>query len=190
MPLSGPQIAAEIQAAGGSWSGLSFPSIAQAIGSAVQQWSMSPASLALSGTTSGSPGAGVVTGKLTLNSAPSRVYDGLLSAGVAGLIASDLAAFVSIGLAKTVTSAGYYTGSSVGVALGSDVSAVSISDPVTLTMLLNAYLKPGLTAPMLASGLGLGISSLFRTMTGSGGVAGTPLSGPPAVGSSPLSKVI
>jgi hypothetical protein len=196
MPITPSVITSAIMTAGAAdLKGPNFPRVATAVGNVVASWSQVPINLALSGTTTGQAGAGVVTGKITVSPAVSVMTAAFASAGLKGPTAPLLAKAISIGIATAFSSVGAYTGSSVGVAVGSDVSKITVANSVSLIPVLSLALAAALqgvgpNVGTLSIGLGNGITAQLLTGTGVGVVAGTPAPTPaPSVGTSPLSKV-
>lgn len=199
MPVIPQQIAASIQGASAFVGGPTWIPFTVGVGQAVSIWATSnPANLSLVGVTTGSAGAGVVTGQLTVPPNPGIVIGALTSAGVAGITASQIGTAVAIGVATSMTATASYTGPSVGVSAGTDVSSVAVSNPATLSALLLSSLSgvfggPGVTLPQVAQGLGQGLALMISfglTTPGTGIVAPTGPVGPPSAGTSPQSVVV
>lgn len=194
MALTSATISSAILSAGADLAGPTFPLLCNAIGTAVFTWSVSPTNLGLSGTTSGTIGAGVVTGKITLAPNIAALQTALTGQSIVGVTAPRLAKAVAIGISTSFSSSAQYTGSSVGVAIGSDTSFVAVSNPVTLIPIMISSMTSsfggiGLAGGSVATALSNGIATLLQGAQGFGAVVGTPTAAASAVGTSPLSKV-
>lgn len=194
MALSPSTISASILSAGSEFTGLTFPSLCNAIGNAVFSWVSIPSNYSLSGVTTGVMGAGVVSGKIILVPNIGLIQTAFSGQNILGITAPFLAKAVAIGLSTSFSAYGQYVGPSVGVSLGSDSSSVSISNPSTLlplmiSSMLGSFGGVGPSASNVAAGLSTGIALLLQTAQGVGTVAGTPTSPASSVGSSPISKV-
>jgi len=194
MALSPSTISSAILSAGTDITGLTFPSLCNAIGNAIYSWASVPSNYAMTGVTAGVVGAGTVTGKLIVSPNVGIVQAGLSGKEVLGVTAPSLAKAVAIGIASVFSSSGQYTGASAGVAVGTDVSFVLISNSATLVPLMilsmfGSFGGTGASTGSVAGGLSNGIAQLLQTAQGIGIVAGTPTGSASAAGSSPISKV-
>lgn len=189
--MNGRDVYLAVVAAGPDLRGPSWPLLAAVVGDAVATWISDPLSFQLVGVTSGTAGAGVVSGTLYVVPNPLPVTLALSSAGVLGLDAPSVGSAIGIGVATAVSTSAAYVGASAGVGAGTDVSAVSRASGATLTAYLAASAQAsglsGAVLPLLFSGLGPGIAALLSTASGTGVVTGPP-SPSAAVGSS-LSQV-
>lgn len=170
--------------------GPGFSNLAWAISEAVDDWILLPTNLALAGVATGTVGVGYIPASTTKFIVPPTIplmTGALAGAGITGPIQSSIATVVTLAVSSVFTIHGGYQGISPTVAVGADVSKVVISNPATLTALLLAKMAEnqisGPAAPMLAKGLGDGISLLLLQGFGWGKVVGTP--GPsPSTGAS------
>lgn len=171
---------ASARASGGfPFLGVNFDRLAWAIAYGVVSWL--PTGTQLKGVSVGTAGVGAINipvSKLFLSPNPPLVIAGLASAGMVGPLSVSLGTVVSQGLAQSVTVSGQYAGVVAGVGLGGDVSKMVFTNGPALVALLEGYmasmLGPGPAGPQMAAGLGIGIASLFMTITGTGNVIGPP----------------
>lgn len=175
--------------------GVAFDSLARAIAEGVATWILNPSNVAMEGISTGMVGSGTIQAqgsKLVLLPGIPLMTNGLSSAGIIGPLAPSLSTIVTLAICHAVTNFGGYSGVCSTVGVGTDVSKVVVANPGTLitdlkkSMLINKI--TGAASNQMATGLGLGISSLVGTITGSGKVVG--LSGSnPSTGVS-FSKVV
>lgn len=169
--------------------GISYDLLAQGVSSALIAWGVGqPQNLALTGLATGVSGAGTIfmlASKIVLPVNVGVVQAGLTGAGMAGPLAGSLAVAMATGLSQAFTSFGQYQGVSAGVAMGTDISKVTVANTATLvgilTSTLAAVLGAGPALPMMATGLGVGITGLLLLATGSAAVTGVPTVPPAAV---------
>lgn len=154
-----------------------IPRIAAAIGAALPAWLPSPTNVTIQGTTTGTAGAGIVTGKLTVFNGAAAVVAALQQVGISGPSMQGFGTVIGSGVASSLNSTLQYSGTSPGVGSGNDVSKVVTANSATLISLLISNLQgqsvSGVEAPRLAQGLGIGIANLLQTGTGIGMVTGT-----------------
>lgn len=187
MALTIPLIANALGSAGPpEVNGSSLPSVALSIANAVYAWITVPSNVVLMGVTSGTSGAGTVTGSLAVPPDPSLVSGGMRASGVVGTSVDRVAKMVAVGLSTALASA-QYTGPSIGVGAGVDTSSVVTANPTTLAAQLSLQFA-GNSGSLVGSGLAAGISALLLASTGTGVVAGA-TTGSPSVGTSPSSFV-
>ena len=191
MALTAPAITAALEAsrAAGVFPllGSTFSQISLAVGVALQGWAIgNPANLALTGSTTGAAGPGVIlppTTRIIVPPNPAPVSAGLASTGVVGPTSTSVATAIASGLSSVFTASAQYSGVSPAVGSGADVSRITVANVATLTPLMvsafEGIVGPGPTSPQLASGLSLGITNLLLLGTGTGVV--TPAPGPPPV---------
>lgn len=178
MALTAPVITSALIADGPpTHQGLSFPQVATGIGTAISLW-VSQGNVALVGAAVGTLGAGAVAGTVILAPSVDIVLAAFTGVGLVGPTAPGLARVLATGLATAVTASGTYVGASPTVGVGTDVSAVApgSATAATLLPLLNANL-PGLSGPLVSTGIAAGVSALFLTIItkpGTGVVAGPP----------------
>lgn len=158
--------------------------LAGAVGGALPKWFRLPSGVFLTGVVTGVVGGGVVSGKIFLPPSPLPLPATFLGVGFAGPEAMRIATGIGLGVSTAINSAGNYAGVATG-AIGSDTSKVVFADPVSLTGIISAELAAlgflGPSAPLLASGIANGISTMLLKGTGTGVATGTP--GPsPGVG--------
>lgn len=178
--------------------GISYDLLAQGIAAALSSWGVSqPQNLALTGVATGVSGAGTIVmlaSKIVLPVNVGVVQAGLTGAGMVGPLSGSLAAAVAVGLSQAFTMAGQYQGVSAGVAVGTDVSKVVVANTATLIGILNSTLAaicgPGPALPMMATGLGTGISGLLLLATGTAAVTGIPTVPPVAITGATISVVM
>jgi hypothetical protein len=180
-----------------AFAGVAYERLAQGLASALFSWGINqPQNLALTGLVTGTTGAGTILpfgSKITLVANPAAVQAGLTGAGMAGPLAGSLAVVVASGLAQAFTSSGQYQGVSATVAVGTDVSKVTVANTASLVGILNSTLAAtcgsGPALPMMASGLGVGITNLLLLATGTAAVTGVPTV-PPAVATGATTAVV
>ncbi len=179
MPLTGPDITAAIIAAGAAPfpGSQNLPKIAQAVGTSIPAWLSTPSSVVSLGVTAGLAGGGTAAGKLSFIPG-GQIPVALQSAGLLGPTAQGVGSAVETGLATVLNTSAQYLGVSTGVAQGTDTTKVSISNGATLLPILLSNLQAsginGQLSSQLANGLSIGISGLFLTGFGFGGVVGAP----------------
>ena len=196
MPLIPSQIAANIRMSMGTPPTPAQVMLTEAIGLGVFAWATSnPVNLMLLGATSGTLGAGVVSGKLIVPPAPPLLIGAFTSLGIVGAVSPVLATGVSVGVSTSFSQSGMYMGPAAGVSLGVDQSKMIVSNPTTLiaqilaSMNMLGIVNP-VGSPRLATALGMGIAANVALGFGFGAVAPAgPLPGP-GVGSSPNSLVV
>jgi hypothetical protein len=183
MPLSAATITAGILSAGAGQSitGPAFPKLATAIGNGVYAWAVVPVNLVIQGITTGTVGAGITLGTLTIippNIA--AVVNALAGANVLGVVAPRLATAVVTGIVVAFTGASY-KGVSVGVGVGADAGMITATNgPALVGAIYAAMIDKGPAAFPVAQGLGLGIATQLLGSVAVGVVTGPPgLPGPP-----------
>ncbi len=194
MPIIGPQLAANIRACSPN-TGVGWVMLTEALGLGVQNWiNANPVNMMLVGSTNGSAGAGMVSGKLYCPPAPPLIIGACAGAGMTGVMMSSLATSVSIGLSNTINQTGFYMGPSAGVSGGADASKALISNGATLIPMLisgmTAVGMTGVTLPMLAAGLGNGVALNLALVFGTGIVSPVAPAPAAATGASPTSFVV
>jgi hypothetical protein len=176
MALSPDLIAGSILLSGSGFSGSkTLPPLAQAIGRSVVAWIRDPTSVSLTGSTTGSVGTGQCTGVVRFFGG-GFLASGLLSSGLSGPTSAPLGAILETGLVTVLNVSAQYLGVSVGVSVGSDITKIVLANPASLIPLLATNLVgvsiQGIQMAQLSVGLANGISALFLTGTGFGGVTG------------------
>lgn len=171
MAISGPIIASQILASSPGIAGPVGIQLSQAIGNAVALWAVDPASVVLVGVVSGATGGGSVVGTRVVMPPVSLPVSASLYAFLRGPIAAQMAAGIGVGIATAMSSSALYTGVATG-AIGSDVSKIVYANPSTLIQQLIVQMQAvdirGPVASELASGLGIGISTMFLSGLGFG----------------------
>lgn len=163
--------------------GDAYQRLAQGVANGVTAWAIGqPQNVALSGTSVGSAGAGVIVpaGSRVVIPPNVGVMQGALSgAGLNGQLAASLASVMALGVSEAFSLHAQYSGTSAGVAVGQDTSKVTQANPQTLIALLQQTLPGagvgGVLMPMVATGLGNGIAALLLLGTGTAAVTGAPV---------------
>lgn len=175
MAINSPALIASIRGAYPHQGSKTFPSLASAVGLAVTQWVRVPTFVLMRGTSAGLLGSGTVTGKVLLK-ASGLVAPALISVGIEASQAQEIGGAIEQGIASSFTGTAQYQGTSTSVGSGTDTSNVVLALAPPLVALLQAQLAglgiQGPLAPLMARGLGSGISSLIQTARGVGGVVG------------------
>ena len=204
MPLIPQQVAASIRAAATFPGGLTWIPLTEAIGAGVVLWATSnPVNLALTGVTTGTLGAGVASGSITVPANVGAVTGAFTSAGIVGPTSGLLATAIAVGVSTSFTASATYTGPSVGVSSGTDLSRISVANPATLIASLSSTFGSTFsslggfagapTQTQLATAIGNGIALLLQggvTTPGTGIVAPTAPAPGAGTGTSPLSIVL
>lgn len=166
---------------------INMPKIASAVGKSLPIWLPLPTNVFVQGVSVGVAGAGTVTGKMFVQNGARFCVAGLQQAGVAGVSAQGVGAAVGTGVAAVLNAALEYRGTAPGVGSGFDASKVRAANPATLIPTLTSNMQSvglnGISAPLVATGLSIGIANLVQTGFGFGGVSGSP-SPVPAVSTS------
>lgn len=161
--------------------GAAFDVLAFGIASGVCQWGVGQAAnLALVGAAAGGAGGGAIVtpaSRIVVPVAPSVMIAALSGAGIQGALASSLAIVVSGGISDGFGIFAQYSGVSAGVGQGADVSRVVVANAPSLTGILTQTVASaagavGMSLPMIAQGLGVGIASLLLLGTGTAPVTG------------------
>ena len=166
--------------------GPNFDTFALGLANGIVAWAVGqPQNVALTGTTTGASGSGIIsplTTRIILAPSIPLVQAGLAGAGIVGPTSVSLSTVVTLGLVQAFGISAQYSGVSAGVGAGQDVSKIVLANPATLTSILLGTLRTmgpgGLGMQPLALGLANGISALLLTGTGAGVVSG--VAGPSA----------
>lgn len=190
MPISPPNFTAAFSVIDPALglTGTAMSRFAAALSTAIYNWTVTPTNVRLTGVTTGTAGAGNVTGKLIVPPAPQVMQAGFLAAGVTGPQSSRVATAISSAISTAFTATGGYTGPSAGVGVGTDASKVTVANAATLASQLMAVLVPilggsGPAASTVARGISIGVAGQLLLGTGIGVVAGS-VSPTPSVGTS------
>lgn len=204
MALTGPAIQAALEASRGAGPfpllGLTYSQIALAVGTAMQGWALAqPQNLALTGSTLGPAGSGIIlapTTRLVVPPDPVTVQAGLAAVGIVGPTSTSVSTAIAVGLSTVFGTLGQYTGTAT-VGAGPDVSKIVVANPATLAALMvpifAGMVGPGPVSAQLATGLSNGIAALLLLGTGVGVVTpgpGAPVPVPPAIPGLTFSVVV
>jgi hypothetical protein len=172
--------------------GLNARVLAPALGTAIGSWAVTPGAVKMQGVTTGTAGAGAVTGKITVLPNPIAYQTAFTSCGLVGISKTPLTLAISTAV-STAFNTGIYVGNSKGVGVGTDISKVVFVNTSSLVSILNstftASVITGINSRVLAQAVSIGVSTQLLTGFGTGVVAGPP-SPAPSVGSSSSNVVI
>lgn len=173
MAVTSSLVAAQIQTAAPTFSGVDWIPFTQLLGSAFVAWLPS---CQTQGITTGTAGSGSVLGTLTVAPNASAMISAFQSGNLSGVDAPALATAIAIGFANAVTQAGQYSGASAGVGVGTDTSTIVSAPPTVLSGLIvsQGFVSgfQGMDLPQLANVIGQGASQLLLGSTGTGAVSG------------------
>ena len=106
MPVAPPAVSGAIMAAAPTLFGPAWFQLCAAIGVGVVSWSVVPANVIVTGTTTGTIGAGAVTGKIVIPPVPAPVVASVAGAGLIGLSGAQIATAVGIGVGTSYSATG------------------------------------------------------------------------------------
>ena len=186
MPTLAPALTASIIAAGPTLKGPSFFKTAAAVGQGVSAWLLlGPAATVMTGSVTGTAGAGVVNGKLFVVPVVPAMTAAFAANLMVGPTAAKLAAAVTMGLANNLNATATYKGVAAGVGAGPDISKVTAAIPATLIpILVGSFASKGMVGPSalrLSTAIAVGTCAVIMTGTGTG-VATGPTGPAPATG--------
>lgn len=151
--------------------GQTWSLLANAIGSALSTWAVTPGNVVIQGVSTGAVGAGTVTGFLQLTGSPSLVVAQMTAGGLTGQSVTQVGTAIGLGVLTSLSGSLTYQGVSTGVALGTDISSVvSVNTPslastlqATHTALAGTLGGSGSSLPSFYTAIASGIAAMVQT---------------------------